>query len=50
MNMYGGRESLQRDCHGHYFFASNVKLTNDRDAKRTLTALYFKKERKSYNI
>ncbi len=31
MNMYGGRESLQRDCHGHYFFASNVKLTNDRE-------------------
>jgi len=30
MNMYGGRESLQRDCHGHYFFASNVKLTEDR--------------------
>jgi len=31
MNMYGGRESLQRDCHGHYFFASNVKLVNDRE-------------------
>ncbi|XP_023338533.1 uncharacterized protein LOC111709154 isoform X2 [Eurytemora carolleeae] len=31
MNMYGGRESLQRDCHGHYFFASNVKLLNDKE-------------------
>ena len=30
MHMYGGRESLKRDCHGHYFFSSNVKLTQDR--------------------
>jgi len=31
MHMYGGRESLQRDCHGHYFFTSNVKLVGDRE-------------------
>jgi len=31
MHMYGGRESLQRDCHGHYFFTSNVKLVDDRE-------------------
>ena len=31
MHMYGGRESLKRDCHGHYFFSSNVKLTEDRE-------------------
>jgi len=31
MHMYGGRESLKRDCHGHYFFSSNVKLTQDRE-------------------
>ena len=31
MHMYGGRESLKRDCHGHYFFSSNVKLTDDRE-------------------
>lgn len=31
MHMYGGRESLQRDCHGHYFFSSNVKLVGDRE-------------------
>ena len=30
MHMYGGRESLKRDCHGHYFFTSNVKLVEDR--------------------
>merc|ERR1712013_831577 len=31
MHMYGGREALKRDCHGHYFFSSNVKLTQDRE-------------------
>ena len=31
MHMYGGRESLQRDCHGHYLFTSNVKLVDDRE-------------------
>jgi len=29
MHMYGGRETLKRDCHGHYFLASNVKLIDD---------------------
>ena len=31
MHMYGGRESLKRDCHGHYFFTSNVKLLGDKE-------------------
>ena len=29
MHMYGGRESLKRDCHGHYFFSANVKRDDD---------------------
>ena len=31
MHMYGGRESLQRDCHGHYFFSANVKRADDQE-------------------
>lgn len=31
MHMYGGRESLKRDCHGHYFFSANVKRSDDQE-------------------
>ena len=35
MHMYGGRESLKRDCHGHYFFSANVKRDDNEDDLQT---------------
>jgi len=35
MHMYGGRESLKRDCHGHYFFSANVKRADDQEDLRS---------------
>ena len=41
--MYGGRESLKRDCHGHYFFSANVKRSDDQE---NLAARFMGLERK----
>ena len=43
MHMYGGRESLKRDCHGHYFFSANVKRSDDQE---NLAARFMGLERK----